>query len=116
MGSYIVVDSAKTASDTRELLRLTKKEEAEQKAKAIAMSHETPPKRMESPIDDGLGAWEACEGEATPDIPAEVAQYIRKLLKRPRNPQRGVVYIAHKCQYPVPKDGQRGSHACAARR
>ena len=82
----IAEDSAKKAADACELLCLKKKEKDELRAKAIA-AQPTPLKIMaqvapESPIDDVFGAW--ANGDETietpPDIPAEVAQYIRKLL------------------------------------
>ena len=82
----IAQDSAKKAADTRELLRLKKKEvdEIREKAKAIAapatplqiMAHEAPV----SPIDDVVGALGDGMEEAPPDVPSEVCLYIRKLL------------------------------------
>ena len=78
----IAEDSAKKASDARELLRLKKKEEDELKAKAITAS---PAPRMimaavapESPIDDVFGAL-VTRGEDTeiPEIPVTANSHRR---------------------------------------
>ena len=72
-------DSAKKAADARELLRLTKKEEEELQAEAIA-AQPTLLKIMaraalESPIDDVFGALTNGDEDVgtPPDTPAEVA-------------------------------------------
>ena len=84
----IAEDSAKKAADGRELLRLKKREEDALRAKAVAIQPPTPQLKItahaapESPIDDVFGAL-ANGGEETetpPDVPAEVARYIRGLL------------------------------------
>ena len=91
MGSYrggIAEDSAKKASDARELLRLKKNEEGAIRAKAIAAAPPTPQSKImahaapESPIGDVFGALTNGDEDvaAPPGVPAEVAKYIRKLL------------------------------------
>ena len=74
-------------ADARELLRLKKNEEDAIRARAIAAQPPTPIKIMaqaapESPIDDVFGALANGNDdvEAPPDVPAEVAKYIRELL------------------------------------
>ena len=84
----ITEDSAKKAADAREMLRLKKYEEDALQAKAIAAQPPTPQLKItahaapESPIDDVFGALANGdeETEAPPDVPAEVARYIRELL------------------------------------
>ena len=87
------VYSSQQAADARELLRLKKKEEDEQRAKAIA-AQPTPLKIMahaapESPIDDALGALATGDEdvEVPPDVPAEVAEYIPKLITIANEPK-----------------------------
>ena len=88
----IARDSAKKASDARELLRLQKKEEDELRAKAKAKAdtlaipatpstvHVQAHKAVDSPIDDVFGALGGDMDEAVPDVQAEVCLYTRKLL------------------------------------
>ena len=70
----IAQDSAKKASDARELLRLKKKEEDEMRTKAKALAV------PESPIDDVFRALGGEMDEAIPDVHSEVCLYIRKLI------------------------------------
>ena len=87
-GGATAVDSAKKASDVRELFRLKKKEEDEMRAKAKAIAIPAMPstiqvmahKAVDSPIDDVFGALGGEMDEAIPDVPSEVCLYIQKLL------------------------------------
>ena len=84
----IAQDSAKKASDARELLRLKKKEEDEMRTKAKALAIPATPdtievqahKAVDSPIDDVFGALRGEMDEDVPNVQSEVCLYIRKLL------------------------------------
>ena len=86
----IAEHSAKKAADAQELLRLKKNEEDALRAKAIAAQPPTPQLKItahvapESPIEDVFRALANGdqETEAPPDVPAEVARYIRELLTK----------------------------------
>ena len=59
--------------------------------------------------------------EATPDVPAEICLYIRKLptLANDHEILKGasrLVRIAPRCQCTLPEDDQRGTQRCTARR
>ena len=82
----IAQDSAKQATDARELLRLKKKEEDELRAKAKALTAPTTVlQKMAqdapvSPIDNVLGASGEEMEDTPPDVPAEGCLYTQKLL------------------------------------
>ena len=88
----IAVDSAKKASDTRELLQLKKKEDDELRANTNAVAIPETPKPtqtlaqaaihdiVDSPIDDVFRAFGGETDEAIPDVPSEFCLYVRKLL------------------------------------
>ena len=88
----IAEDSAKKASDARELLRLKKKEEDEMRAKAKALVIPVTPntiqvqahKAVESPINDVFGALGGEMDEAVPDVPSEVCLIIYPKASYPR--------------------------------
>ena len=105
--------SAKKASDARELLWLKKKEEDEQKTKAIA-TQGTPLRIMaqaalNSPIDDVFGALEGEMDEATPDIAAEVCLYVRKLLTLANDHKilKGASFVLHQDYTKMPMHSAR---------
>ena len=115
----IAEDSAKNASDARELLRLKKNEEDAIRARTIAAQPPTPQLKImaqaapESPIGDVFGALANRDEnrEAPPDVPAEVAKCIRELhhSQRDQNPQERFVHSGTEYQCHMSEDGQRGA-------
>ena len=112
----IAEDSANKASDAQELLRLKKNEEDAIRAKAIAAAPPTPQLKImaqaapESPIDDVFGALANGDEDvaAPPDVPAEVAKYIRELLTT-ANETKILKRATFVVEPNMSEDGQRGA-------